>query len=97
MNDSVMQYSSSHIDELTGQLTSGHARLGTHQDDANSAHGNLLANWQGGATDPFTAAHNKLMKSVDELRETLHRGIQGVNTAHDNAVSADGKVGQSFG
>lgn len=96
MSDGIMKYNSGQIQQLVADLTKAHGALGTHRDDAHSAHGALLASWQGGATAPFSAAHNKLINNLNDAIDVLQSGIRGVTSAHENAISTDGGVGQMF-
>jgi WXG100 family type VII secretion target len=91
-----MQYNSGQIQGLLSELASHHAALGQHQSDATSAHGQLASVWQGGAVEEFSAAHGKLMKSLQDVQDVLHQGITGVQNAHDAATSTDSQVGRSF-
>jgi WXG100 family type VII secretion target len=91
-----MQYNSGQINQLVGELNQHHQAFGQHQSDATSAHGKLANVWQGGAVDSFSAAHGKLMKSLQDVQDVLKSGITGVQNAHDAAHQTDQQVGRSF-
>ncbi|WP_433709524.1 WXG100 family type VII secretion target [Nocardia sp. CA-084685] len=95
-NSSIMQYSPGHIEALLGELRGFKTALVTSQGDASSADTAITNVWQGASAQAYHTAFSAVSQNLDDVINVLQQGIDGVEEAHNNAQTTDGRVMKSF-